>query len=43
MPLQRRLVVKNVAIFDGISDRLVPGHVLVEGRTIAAVDTSPIA
>jgi imidazolonepropionase-like amidohydrolase len=38
-----RLLVKNVTIFDGISDHLVSGHVLVEGRTIAAVDTSPIA
>lgn len=43
MPAAHRLLVKNVAIFDGIADHLVPGHVLVEGRTIAAVDTSPIA
>lgn len=40
---QRRILVKNVRIFDGLSDRLVPGHVLVEGNAIAAVDTSPIA
>jgi imidazolonepropionase-like amidohydrolase len=39
----RRLLVKNVQIFDGISDRLFGGHVLVAGRTIAAIDTSPIA
>lgn len=43
MPALDRLLVKNVAIFDGISDHLVAGHVLVEGRTIAAVDTAPIA
>ncbi len=40
---QHRILVKNVRIFDGISDRLVPGHVLVAGKTIAAVETSPIA
>ncbi len=38
-----RLLVKNVKIFDGVSDRLFAGHVLVEDRTIAAVDSSPIA
>ncbi|MFY9492311.1 MAG: amidohydrolase family protein [Mycobacterium sp.] len=38
-----RLLIKNVQIFDGISDHLFAGHVLVEGRTIAAVDTAPIA
>lgn len=43
MKAKPRLLVKNVQIFDGISDRTVAGHVLVEGRTIAAVDTSPIA
>lgn len=37
-----RLLLKNVRIFDGLSDRLFPGHVLVEGGTIAAVGTSPI-
>ena len=42
-PEQRRILVKNVRIFDGISDRLFPGHVLVDGKTIAAVETSPIA
>jgi imidazolonepropionase-like amidohydrolase len=39
----RRLLIENVRIFDGIFDHLVTGHVLIEGRTIAAVDTSPIA
>lgn len=39
----RRLLIKNVEIFDGISDRLSAGHVLVEGCTIAAVEASPIA
>jgi len=38
-----RLLFKNVRIFDGLSGRLVAGHVLVEGPTIAAVETSPIA
>lgn len=40
---RNRILVKNVQIFDGVSDRLFAGHVLVEGRTIAAVDTSPLA
>ena len=40
---QRRILIKNVRIFDGMSDRLVPGHVLISGSTIAAVDSSPIA
>ncbi|MGZ8802556.1 MAG: amidohydrolase family protein, partial [Mycobacterium sp.] len=39
----QRLLIKNVRIFDGISDRVVEGHVLIEGRVIAAVDASPIA
>lgn len=43
MKAKPRLLVKNVQIFDGISDRTVAGHVLVEGRTISAVDPSPIA
>ena len=43
MPTRQRLLIKNVRIFDGISDKVDPGHVLVEGRTIAAVDASPIA
>jgi len=38
-----RLLVKNVEIFDGISDRPFAGHVLIDGPTIAAVETSPIA
>ena len=38
-----RLLVKNVRIFDGLADRLSPGHVLIEGTKIAAVETSPIA
>ncbi|MGV0778556.1 metal-dependent hydrolase family protein [Mycolicibacterium elephantis] len=38
-----RLLIKNVEIFDGLSDRATSGHVLIEGRTIAAVDTSPIS
>jgi imidazolonepropionase-like amidohydrolase len=37
------LLIKNVQIFDGVSGQLFAGHVLIEGRTIAAVDTSPIA
>lgn len=42
-PAGRRLLIKNVRIFDGLSDRVVDGHVLIEGRTIAAVETSPVA
>ncbi|CAN3131559.1 amidohydrolase family protein [Mycobacterium sp. smrl_JER01] len=38
-----RLLIKNVRIFDGLSDRSTDGHVLVDGRMIAAVETSPIA
>ncbi len=38
-----RLLVKNVEIFDGLSDRLHSAHVLIEGHTITAVESSPIA
>jgi imidazolonepropionase-like amidohydrolase len=38
-----RLLVKNVRIFDGLADHHSPGHVLIEGTKIAAVETSPIA
>lgn len=38
-----RLLIKNVEIFDGRSDRMTSGHVLVDGGTIAAVDSSPIS
>ncbi len=38
-----RLLLKNVQVFDAISDKVFAGHLLIEGRTIAAVDTSPIA
>ncbi|TGD86760.1 amidohydrolase family protein [Mycolicibacterium sp. CH28] len=37
------LLIKNVRVFDGLSGSLVPGHVLIDGSKIAAVDTSPIA
>lgn len=43
MTSEPRLLIKNVQIFDGISDHLIAGHVLVENRTIAAIDTAPIA
>ena len=39
----QRLLVTNVRIFDGLSDHLTDGHVLIEGRTITAVERSPIA
>jgi len=39
----QRLLLKNVRIFDGLSDRLVNGHVLIDGATVAAVETSPLA
>lgn len=38
-----RLLLTNVEIFDGLSDRTRPGHVLIEGARIAAVESSPIA
>ena len=31
----RRLLIENVRIFDGVSEHLSDGHVLIEGRTIA--------
>jgi hypothetical protein len=37
------LLIKNGQIFDGVSDRLRAGHVLISERTIAAIDASPIA
>lgn len=37
------VLIKNVRVFDGLSGSVVPGHVLIDGSTIAAVDTSPIA
>ncbi|MDQ2635898.1 MAG: amidohydrolase family protein, partial [Actinomycetota bacterium] len=37
------LLIKNVEVFDGLSDRMTSGHVLVDGSTIAAVETSPIS
>ena len=39
----RRVLITNVRIFDGLTDHLVDGHVLIEGPTIAAVERSPIA
>lgn len=42
-PAEHRLLIKNVRIFDGVSDRVTDGHVLIEGRTVAGVDASPIA
>ena len=39
----RRLLIENVRIFDGVSEHLYDGHVLIEGRTIAAVESSPIS
>ncbi|MGP4056767.1 amidohydrolase family protein [Mycobacterium sp. 4D054] len=39
----QRLLIKNVRIFDGLSDRVTDGHVLIVGRTVAAVESSPIA
>lgn len=41
--MAQRLLIKNVRIFDGISDHLIDGHVLIEGRFIEAVGSSPIA
>lgn len=40
---KRRLLLKNAQIFDGISNNTFTGHLLIDGCTIAAVDTSPIA
>jgi imidazolonepropionase-like amidohydrolase len=37
------VLIKNVRVFDGISGSAVPGHVLVDGTKISAVDSSPIA
>jgi imidazolonepropionase-like amidohydrolase len=38
-----RLLVKNVRIFDGVANHHFPGHVLIEGTKVAAVERSPIA
>lgn len=37
------VLIKNVRIFDGLSGSVTPGHVLIDGSKITAVDTSPIA
>ncbi|MCX2934875.1 amidohydrolase family protein [Mycobacterium sp. CVI_P3] len=37
------VLIKNVRIFDGSSPRLAAGHVLIDGATIAAVESSPVA
>ncbi|AQT81324.1 amidohydrolase [Mycolicibacterium litorale] len=37
------VLIKNVGVFDGLSGTVVPGHVLIDGSKISAVDTSPIA
>lgn len=37
------VLIKNVRIFDGVSGSVRPGHVLIDGSKITAVDTSPIA
>ncbi|MGE0218922.1 amidohydrolase family protein [Mycolicibacterium sp.] len=39
----QRLLIKNVRIFDGLSDGLTDGHVLIDGRRITAVESSPVA
>lgn len=36
------VLIKNVGVFDGLSGTVVPGHVLIDGSKISAVDTSPI-
>jgi imidazolonepropionase-like amidohydrolase len=38
-----RLLIKNVRIFDGLTDHLFAGHVLIDGTKVAAVERSPIA
>ncbi|MEZ5153696.1 hypothetical protein [Rhodococcus zopfii] len=38
----RRLLFRNVRIFDGISDHLSNGDVLIEGNRITAVSENPI-
>lgn len=38
-----RVLIKNVQIFDGLTDHLVAGHVLIEGTKVTAVDSSPIS
>ena len=38
----RRVLFRNVRIFDGVSPRLSGGHVLIEGQFIKAVSASPL-
>jgi imidazolonepropionase-like amidohydrolase len=38
----RRIVFRDVRVFDGTSDRLVAGDVLIDGDRVAAVSESPV-
>lgn len=39
---KRRIVFRDVRVFDGTSDRLVAGDVLIDGDRVAAVSESPV-
>lgn len=39
---QQKILISNVQIFDGRSEKTITGHVLVEGNIIRKVSTSPI-
>ena len=38
----KRILLRNVRIFDGVASRLTGGHVLIEGKLIKAVSASPL-
>jgi imidazolonepropionase-like amidohydrolase len=40
---KRRIVFRDVRVFDGTSDRLVAGDVLIDGDRVAAVSESPVS
>jgi hypothetical protein len=37
------ILIKNARIFDGLGDRLWPGHLLIQGRTISQISKDAIA
>lgn len=39
---QTAVLINNVQIFDGVSEKLVTGNVLIQGDTIARISSSPI-
>ncbi|WP_225979916.1 hypothetical protein [Pseudobacter ginsenosidimutans] len=38
---QTAVLINNVQIFDGVSEKLVTGNVLIQGDTVARISSSP--